>query len=322
VQSTTLIKLSRQGDASAIAEIMSRAFRSHDISVKVKVKADRIKILLEAKQVPSRQRLLPIVAKGIETIQLDDEKVYVYGRQRGSATIAWVAGLNQSSADYLRMEGPAAAAVAASTASLGLPPGAATPDTIRDARLREEHLVRELYSEISRRLADEQISGLSTVSDIELEGQDVLVTFETRETLDSRALADLVRQATLSVNADTYKIARLYKRHPRTQRSLPIRDILLGPAPARATRGPARLTVAERDATDFETLKRSTSASATQRQGLNTALKALRLGLLGLAGLGGVLALAGWISPLIAVLMVGISLIVWQVSAHWVQRQS
>ncbi|MEO1593545.1 MAG: hypothetical protein AAFU71_19985 [Cyanobacteria bacterium J06632_22] len=322
MQSTTLNKLSRQGDATAIATVMNRAFQPHGISVKVKIKADRLKILLEAQQVPNRQRFVPLVAKGIKTVPLNDCKVYVYGRQRGSATIAWVAAIDHCETRYLRVGSPAATAMAASTASLASETDSA-PD-LSAARLTEEHLIRQIYLEISQRLAIEKISGLSTVSDIEIEGHDVLVTFETRETLDSRALAALVRQATRTLDASTLKIARLYQRHPRTQRSLPIREILLNDAPnsPKAANGVhAKFKGFDDDSLhSFERLTDAPAATpAAPAPRLKLWLKRLHWGLLGLVGLSIVLTAAGLFSPLVLSLILGSTLILWQVSRHLIR---
>ena len=314
MHSTTLIKLSRQGDASAIATIMGRALQPHGIGVKVKVKADRVKILLEAHQVPDRQRFVPLIARGIEPIQLSDHKIYVYGRQRGSATIAWVAGINphDSPADpgSLRVAAPG---MAASTASLGL---SATPHSVSNltpSRITEEHLIHRLSQEISQRLVVQQVSGLSAVSDIEIEGHDVLVTFETREKLDSRALAALVRQAVLTVKTDTLKIARLYKRHPRTQRSLPIREILLGEADTPAA---SRDSLRPEAFDSLESVGPLSPAEIAHPPKPSPLKRPLRLGLLGLGGIGASLGLAGWISPLLVILIFGMVLILWQVFSH------
>lgn len=311
MQSTTLIKRSRQGDASAIAAVMNQALQPHGISVKVKVRSDRLKILLEADQVPNRQRLLPVVTRGIEAIRPSKHKVYVYGRQRGSATIAWVTAIDQREARPLKMGPPGSAVLSASTASLGVEPEPANASV-----LGEDWLVRQLHTEISERLAAEQISGLSTVSDIEIEGHDVLVTFETRETLDSRALADMVRQAACSVDASTLKIARLYKRHPRTQRSLPIREILLGPAAKAVSRRTGAVAVPD------DAVVAVAERPLASRDSSNQRVKHLRFGLLGLGGLDIGLAMAGWISPLVAVLLLGAVLILWQISAHLGQGRS
>ncbi len=310
MQSTTLIKRSRQGDANAIAAVMNQALQPHGISVKVKVRSDRLKILLEADRVPNRQRLLPIVTQGIAAIRPSHRKVYVYGRQRGSATIAWVTAIGQNEARPLQMGPSGSAVLSTSTASLG-----GEPESASASALGEDWLIRQLHTEISERLATEQISGLSTVSDIEIEGHDVLVTFETREMLDSRALADMVRQAAHSVDATTLKIARLYKRHPRTQRSLPIREILLGPAAEAASR--RAVAVAIPDDVVAAVAERPLASQKGKPK-----VRALQLGLLGLCGLSMGLALAGWISPLVVILVLGAALIVWQISAHLGQGRS
>ncbi|MEL7501450.1 MAG: hypothetical protein AAFN18_03190 [Cyanobacteria bacterium J06554_6] len=313
MQSTTLIKLSRQGNAEAISAFMNRALQPQGITVKVKVKADRIKLLLEAEAVPDRRRYVPIVSKGLSKLGLCSiRKVYIYGRQTGSATVDWVAAVDGTDNQYLQMGTGSARAVVASTAPMG-----GMAERVETSTIAEEQLVRQLQTALSERLGHEELSDLPAPSDIEIEGHDVLVTFETRQAIDSRALAIVVRQVIATLDRGTIKIARLYKRHPRTQRSLPIREILidlpeLAPADTGAPDELSSDSSAYFDTASVRPEPSPPSPSSPQR----TSLKSFRYGILGLCGLSCFLWATRLVSPITAIFALLVGLVLWRLSTR------
>ncbi|WNZ22375.1 CapA family protein [Leptolyngbya sp. NK1-12] len=90
VDHRTVLKLARQGEAQAIAQLINQALVTKGIQVRAVRKADCLHVLLEASQLPERLTYSRIVyaavlCLGAPSIQI----LQVYGRQQGEKLPAW-----------------------------------------------------------------------------------------------------------------------------------------------------------------------------------------------------------------------------------------
>jgi hypothetical protein len=85
-----LLELAKQGDARAIAALLSRSLESKGIAVKVFLRDKCLSIFLEASQTPNQQLLTSAVHKGLTSLGITSIKtVKLYGRQKGSDLPDW-----------------------------------------------------------------------------------------------------------------------------------------------------------------------------------------------------------------------------------------
>lgn len=77
----SLAELAREGNPKAIVALLNRNLQKHKITAKVDIKGDRLKVLFEADQVPSQERMYAFMQKGIESLNPENiTKVSLYGK--------------------------------------------------------------------------------------------------------------------------------------------------------------------------------------------------------------------------------------------------
>lgn len=87
---SNLLELAKQGDPNAIAELMNRSLQSRGMHANVDRAGDRLRVTLQAEQVPNRQALIAFVQNGITTLGIESIRtVEVSGQQAGTGAIAW-----------------------------------------------------------------------------------------------------------------------------------------------------------------------------------------------------------------------------------------
>lgn len=87
---TSLLMLSKQGNADAIATLMNRPLKNQGIVARVSLKNRHLKVLLEAAQVPDQKTLVPFVVKGLRALELPSiDTIQIFGRQTGETFPAW-----------------------------------------------------------------------------------------------------------------------------------------------------------------------------------------------------------------------------------------
>ncbi|GAB4243592.1 MAG: hypothetical protein Kow00121_68780 [Elainellaceae cyanobacterium] len=84
------LRLAKQGNADAIAALMNQALAHYDITAQVNLQQDCLWILLEGKQVPSQQEIVPFIYAGISKLVISSINVIrVYGRRYGDHKATW-----------------------------------------------------------------------------------------------------------------------------------------------------------------------------------------------------------------------------------------
>jgi hypothetical protein len=243
-------KVSAQGNAKTIAILMNQLLQPQGVNVKVKSKDNRLKILLESAQVPDQQQLVPVVVRGLAKLELIPEgTVCIYGRRVGARTLAWAEAVppehwpggqhphyRSTTIPKLRLLDPLdpVDAIVANDSSSS----------------NEAVLIDQVRQALSQMIDIGEI-----VTDIELEGSDLLITLETPRMLHSKALMKPIKQGLATLNLGTVQVVRLYKRNPKTQRVLPLQEIVLAtlsglpanPDASVATGGSVLLNTPERD---------------------------------------------------------------------------
>jgi hypothetical protein len=71
----------RKGDPKAIAALLNYNLQKHNITAKISVKDQQLKVLFEADQVPSQERMFAFMQKGMESLKPKTiTKVVLYGK--------------------------------------------------------------------------------------------------------------------------------------------------------------------------------------------------------------------------------------------------
>ncbi|UBF27786.1 hypothetical protein K9N68_07690 [Kovacikia minuta CCNUW1] len=84
------LELAKQGDASAIAGLINHSFQPQGITAKVSLKADCLKVMLEAVQVPDQQASVELIRQAIVGLKSTSVKqVKVFGREVGEDFPSW-----------------------------------------------------------------------------------------------------------------------------------------------------------------------------------------------------------------------------------------
>ncbi|MEM8808669.1 MAG: hypothetical protein AAGF01_21855 [Cyanobacteria bacterium P01_G01_bin.38] len=212
-QSTVLIEVSCPDDAKTIATIIDNALRSEGARVKVKFKARRLNILLECDRTPSRQRLIPLVAKQIARLRLDAvDQIYVYGRRLDTKSVVWGTILKQS-------------------ATAGQPPALAKParplSVISREPLGANSINEARFIERMRLILMRAIDRDDVLVDVELEGLELLISLEAAQPLETTALVRPIKRVLAKKSLGNLKVAKLYYRHAPTQKIIPLQAISL-----------------------------------------------------------------------------------------------
>ncbi len=77
-----LIALAKQGNPEAIATLINRSLQSQEITVKASIKADCLRVMLEAQQVPDKETLVKLIQRGLTKLKIESIKtVKIYGKQ-------------------------------------------------------------------------------------------------------------------------------------------------------------------------------------------------------------------------------------------------
>lgn len=76
-----LIELAQEGNPKAIAALLNHNLQKHNITAKVDIKGDQLKVLFEADQVPAQERMYSFMQKGMESLKPETiAKVNLYGK--------------------------------------------------------------------------------------------------------------------------------------------------------------------------------------------------------------------------------------------------
>jgi hypothetical protein len=85
---TNLIQLAKQGNAQAIADIISYLMQSQGVSAKAALKEGVLELIVEASQVPAGQQSVAQIYKIIHQTQLILlKKIRIYGKKTGSLSL-------------------------------------------------------------------------------------------------------------------------------------------------------------------------------------------------------------------------------------------
>lgn len=87
---SNLVDRAKQGDPQAIATLMNRSLQPKGILARVSREGDRLRIYLEAEQVPNREALMTFVQNGVSNLRIDNISVVeVIGQQIGQDEAVW-----------------------------------------------------------------------------------------------------------------------------------------------------------------------------------------------------------------------------------------
>ncbi len=84
-----LLELAKQGDASAIADVISYFMQPQGITAKAVLKNNCLEVIIEASQVPDQQQSVAQISKLINHLQIGPRKVVVYAKQKGTNSLVW-----------------------------------------------------------------------------------------------------------------------------------------------------------------------------------------------------------------------------------------
>jgi hypothetical protein len=85
-----LIAQARQGDTTAIAQLLNRALKHREITTRVSRTQNRLMIFADGDDTPEQASLLGVIRRGIQDLELDSiECIKVYGRKTGETTAGW-----------------------------------------------------------------------------------------------------------------------------------------------------------------------------------------------------------------------------------------
>lgn len=81
----TLLELAKQGDAVAIATLISRQTQSRGILAKASLLENCLQIIVESDSVPPQQELVTYIRNALNKLEAASiKKVKIYGKQTGS----------------------------------------------------------------------------------------------------------------------------------------------------------------------------------------------------------------------------------------------
>ena len=87
---TNLIQLAKQGDAKAIADIITYLMQSQGVTAKAALKEGVLELIVEASQVPDQQQSVAQIYKIIHQLQLIIlKKIRIYGKKAGTLSLGW-----------------------------------------------------------------------------------------------------------------------------------------------------------------------------------------------------------------------------------------
>ncbi len=85
-----ILNLAKEGDARAIAFLISQALQSFGVTAKASLENDSLHLLLEAAQLPAEEACLRVAVKGLQRLQPNNiYSVTIYGRRHGQQLPAW-----------------------------------------------------------------------------------------------------------------------------------------------------------------------------------------------------------------------------------------
>lgn len=85
-----ILNLAKEGDARAIAFLISQALQSFGVTAKASRENDTLHLLLEAEHLPAEEACLRVAVKGLQRLQPNNlYSVTVYGRRGGEQLPAW-----------------------------------------------------------------------------------------------------------------------------------------------------------------------------------------------------------------------------------------
>ena len=98
---THLLKLAQQGDASAIADVISYLMQPQGVTAKAVLKNNCLEVIIEASQVPDQQQSVAQISKLINHLEIRLKKIVVYAKQKGTNSLAWYQNL-----DLVKVDSP------------------------------------------------------------------------------------------------------------------------------------------------------------------------------------------------------------------------
>jgi hypothetical protein len=253
VHSIQIAQPSAQEDSAAIATLIRRILVSRGLKVQVKWRSDCLKILLEGNTVPDRRRWLHFLANFLSRLELPSiKRVYVYGRQIGSSAMAWTAILPvlpaKSKPSFKLMTQQASPPASDKTLLKSL--SRSSSQTLQKsfskslsksfpvqhtADIPPRHTSAPMAvissEEVFLNKVKQEITQTINVPDLwvdlELEGLDLLITLETRQNIFASGALSQLKAMLKAMDLGRIKLVRIYQRHPRTQQSTPLQEVLL-----------------------------------------------------------------------------------------------
>lgn len=106
-----ILVLAQQGDPRAIATLMNCITRPSGVNVRVQKHKDCLHILFEAAQPPNQDDAVEFACDSITTLEVEQSRLMIYGRQQGQSTVAWqqMVDLHHPQQDKTELDGTAMA---------------------------------------------------------------------------------------------------------------------------------------------------------------------------------------------------------------------
>lgn len=101
---SNLLELAKQGDASAIADVISYLMQPQGITAKAVLKDNCLEVIIEASQVPDQQQSVAQILKLINHLEIGLKKVVVYAKQKGTNSLVWYQDCEPAKVDSPSLE--------------------------------------------------------------------------------------------------------------------------------------------------------------------------------------------------------------------------
>jgi hypothetical protein len=233
-----VLELAKQGDAKAIAALINRSLNPQGINTKVMGQGNTLKVLLESLDTPDQNRFQSYILQGLKKIGLDPAitQLEIYGKQGGAEGYAWTAAFEISGDSFTPIATPQAAAPKAPTATAvpatpNIPAESGNPfandagdNTAADSPVVKSDVSGLDQAEIVKRAKQGDLGAIAAFvksalaekegleSFVELNGNVLKVTIETKQFLDGPAFCGEIGTKLNEIASPMIREVEFYKR--------------------------------------------------------------------------------------------------------------
>jgi hypothetical protein len=213
-----VLELAKQGDTSAIAALMNRSLAPQGIKALVLLEGQTLKVLLEGLEIPAQERFTNYTIQGLRKIGVAATILEIYGKQSDNQGFAWSQRFQVEGENFTPVAQPApanpfvaAATDASSTSSAPSDAPANSPthlDPSNIQKLAKQGNIEAIAAFVQSALSDRE----ELESFVELEGDVLKVTIQTKQFLDGPAFCGEFGTKMNAIHGGVIKELEVYKR--------------------------------------------------------------------------------------------------------------